>query len=165
MNEKCEKNKSSLRGRKFLVLSLTLFALSIVFFAYAFTVTWNAPTTVTVYAASLDLKVYWDSACTNATTSINFGNVQKSTSKAMYMYIRNEGNGTVNACWNSTCQQVSSGITELWQYYVSGYGWYALNGTSIAVGTVLQTYYQISVGSNCTSGQYSWTLNLGAQPI
>jgi hypothetical protein len=153
-----------LREKKVLLASLTLLGISTVFLAYSFTVTWNAQATVNVYSPSLDLKVYWDSECTNPVTSIDFGNVQKSTSKQVYMYIRNEGNGTVNVYWNSTCAEVSAYISEQWKCLP--YSTYIdLNGTSINMGVVYQTYYKITVGSSCPSGQYGWTLSLGAQPV
>jgi hypothetical protein len=154
----------SLKEKKVLLASLALFVISTVFLAYSFTVSWNAQATVNVYSPSLDLKVYWDSACTNPVTSIDFGNVQKSTSKTVTMYVRNEGNGSVVVYWNSTCPLVTSHIPEIWGY-ISGSTYYNMNGTSISMGQVFQTLYRITPDSDCPSGQYSWTLSLGAQPV
>lgn len=38
------------------------------------------------------VSVYWDSACTNATTSIDWGTLTPGTAKSKTFYVRNEGN-------------------------------------------------------------------------
>jgi hypothetical protein len=36
--------------------------------------------------------IYWDSACTNQTSAINWGTLESGTNKTVKIYVRNEGN-------------------------------------------------------------------------
>jgi hypothetical protein len=40
----------------------------------------------------VNVSVYWDSACTNATTSIDWGTLTPGTANSKTFYVRNEGN-------------------------------------------------------------------------
>lgn len=40
----------------------------------------------------VNVSIYWDSACTNATTSINWGIITPGTANSKTFYVRNEGN-------------------------------------------------------------------------
>jgi hypothetical protein len=163
-NASDEKASSSWKGKKILIVSATLLALSTIFLAYSFTTTWSASTSIIVYSPSLDLKAYWDYNCTDPVTSIDFGIVQKGKSKTVTMYIRNEGNGTVWVYWNSTSAPPTGWISEQW-VYTSGGPWYQLNGSSMGAGHVWESRYTVIVRSACPSGQYNWILALAADPL
>jgi hypothetical protein len=45
---------------------------------------------------AVNVSVYWDSGCTNATTTINWGILSPNTSKTATLYVRNDGNAVVN---------------------------------------------------------------------
>ena len=40
---------------------------------------------------TVNVGVYWNSACTNATTTINWGSIAPGSSKSYTVYVRNEG--------------------------------------------------------------------------
>lgn len=85
--------------------------------------------------------VYWDSACTNAVSSINWGILNPGSSKDETIYIRNEGNTTVTLAmttsnWNPS--NASDYITLNWNY----------NGQPFEVGEVIQVTLTLSVSSS-----------------
>ncbi len=41
------------------------------------------------------LGVYWDPQCTNATSSLDFGQLEPGSSKSFTLYLRNEGNSAL----------------------------------------------------------------------
>ncbi len=85
--------------------------------------------------------VYWDSACTNAVSSINWGILNPGSSKDETIYIRNEGNTTVTLAmttsnWNPS--NASDYITLNWNY----------DGQPFEVGEVIQVTLTLSVSSS-----------------
>lgn len=142
-----------------------IIAIPLLVYAYAFTVSWSSP--VNVVTTTPDIKVYWDSACTDPVTSIDFGNIQQGAWVTKRLYIKNEGGGQVNIYWNSTVSSVTAGKIQDWWGISSsrssfGSTAYKINGTALASGEVRDTWYHILVDPQITLSSYSWTLNLGS---
>jgi hypothetical protein len=143
---------------KGLALGTTLMALFAVVFA--FNVTWNAP--VSLVVDNVNIKVYWDQNCTSPVTMIDFGKIEQTgAAYYAYMYIRNEGLGTVTLRWNSTLHFITDKIYDGW--YTSGYYSLPVNGTQISHSAIIQTYYYVVPVQGVNPGSYSWTLYLGAE--
>jgi hypothetical protein len=141
---------------KGLSIGTTLIALSAVVLAW--NVTWNAP--ISLIVDSIDLKVYWEQNCTTPVTTIDFGKIyQTSQEYNAWMFIKNEGLGTVAIRWNSTLHFVTDKIGDWWLRMDNS----GINGTTIAHNQVLQVRYRIYVYQNVVPGSYSWTLYLGAE--
>jgi len=90
---------------------------------------------------AVGVGIYWDSACTNAVSSINWGMLNPGSSKNETIYIRNEGNTTVTLTmttsnWNPS--NASDYIALNWNY----------NGQPIEVGVVIQATLTLSVSSS-----------------
>jgi len=67
----------------------------------------------------IGVGVYWDSACTNQTSSINWGLLDPGSSKTVAIYVRNEGNAVATLSktvqnWNPSNAQ--SYVTLNWNY-------------------------------------------------
>jgi hypothetical protein len=95
--------------------------------------------TVTV----IGLGVYWDSACTSSVTSIAWGSIAPGTSADEYVYIRNEGTGTVTISMtygNFTPAAAAPYMTLTWN--CSGY--------SLARSAVAGAKFTLTVASGAT---------------
>lgn len=67
----------------------------------------------------IGVGVYWDSACTNATSSIDWGVLDPGSSNTVTLYIRNEGNSVATlsmATQNWYPSTASTYITLNWNY-------------------------------------------------
>lgn len=53
------------------------------------------------YVKGVEIGVYWDLECTNATTSIDFGMMEPGLSKSFTLYLRNEGNSALTLSMTS----------------------------------------------------------------
>jgi len=63
--------------------------------------------------------IYWDSACTNKTSSINWGTLDPGSSKLVALYVRNEGNTPITLFktqQNWTPSNAATYITLTWNY-------------------------------------------------
>ena len=63
--------------------------------------------------------IYWDSACTNKSSSINWGTLDPGSSKPVTMYVRNEGNTPITLIktqQNWTPSNAATYITLTWNY-------------------------------------------------
>jgi hypothetical protein len=88
----------------------------------------------------IGVGVYWDSACTNRTSSINWGLLEPGSNKTMTVYIRNEGNSAATLSkatqnWNPTT--ASNYLTLNWNYA----------SQALSVNQVLQTKLILVVAS------------------
>ena len=84
--------------------------------------------------------IYWDSACTNQTSSINWGMLESGTNKTVKIYVRNEGNTLVTLSktlqnWNPLT--TSNYVTLNWDY----------SGQTLSVNQVLRVNLTIAVSS------------------
>jgi hypothetical protein len=144
-------------ARKYFILIATCLLILSLGIVLAFYVTWSA--TVTVTTTDPNIKVYWDPSCTNLTTSIPFGNVQRGATKAVSLYIKNDGGGAIYVYWNSSLSLLTDQISEFWnRENPSNY----LNGTKMYEGQVLQTTYTVDILPTAPLQTYTWTLNVGA---
>jgi len=101
---------------------------------------------------AIGVGVYWDSGCTNATSSINWGAIDPGVTKNVTVYVKNEGSvpmtlSMTTGNWNPA--SASSYITLSWNR-----GNYLLNP-----GLVVQTVLTLSVSSTI-SGIASFSFDI-----
>jgi len=116
--------------------------------------------------AEMGLGIYWDSACTQNVTSIDFGKMwhpNELTTLTKEIWIRNEGNVTHTIYWNSTLSSITTETTDSWIIY--GLPGIPLNGTEILVGGKRRTEYRIHIQPYATVGTYNWTLTVWAEHV
>ena len=88
----------------------------------------------------IGVGIYWDPACTNSTSSINWGLLDQGSNKTVTVYIRNEGNSVVTlskATGNWNPPAASSYLSLNWDYA----------GQSLSVNQVLKTKLTLIVSS------------------
>jgi hypothetical protein len=88
----------------------------------------------------IGVGIYWDSACTNTTSSINWGLLDPGLSKTVIVYVRNEGNAVATlskATQNWNPSTASSYMTLNWNYA----------GQTLSVNQVLQIKLTLIVSS------------------
>jgi len=86
----------------------------------------------------IGIGIYWDLACTNQTSSINWGLLEPGSNKTMRVFIRNEGNTVATLSkadqnWNPST--ASSYMTLNWNY----------TGQTLSVNQVLQVNLMLVV--------------------
>lgn len=92
---------------------------------------------------AVNIGVYWDSGCTNATSTIGWGMLSPGESKNVTVYLRNEGNVALRS--NMTVQNwVPTGSSS----YI-GLVWNRENQT-VAVGSVVAGVLTLSVSPSIT---------------
>jgi hypothetical protein len=67
----------------------------------------------------IGVGIYWDSACTNQTSSINWGVIDPGANKTIRVYVRNEGNTATTlsmATQNWNPSTASTYLTLRWNY-------------------------------------------------
>jgi hypothetical protein len=99
--------------------------------------------TVQSYGAvkAANVGVYWDSGCTNVTSSVNWGSLSPGTSKNVTLYVRNEGNTVVRLSMTSQNWSPASASSYM------GLAWNR-EGQSVSVGSVLMANVSLSVSSS-----------------
>lgn len=90
---------------------------------------------------AIGVGVYWDSSCSNAVSSINWGALEPGTTKTFTIYIRNEGNVPVKLSmttnnWNPP--SATSYITLSWDR----------ENHVLAAGSIVSAVLTLSVSSN-----------------
>jgi len=90
---------------------------------------------------AVGVGVYWDSSCTNETTSIPWGMLDPGSNRTFTVYIRNEGNTAESLSlntenWNPTNAQ--NYITLSWNY----------DGTVLSPDQVVEVNLTLSVSSS-----------------
>jgi hypothetical protein len=99
--------------------------------------------TVQSYGAvkAVNVGVYWNSGCTNVTSSVDWGLLSPGTSKNVTLYVRNEGNTVVGL--SVACQSWSPAVASA---YI-GLAWNR-EGQTVSVGSVLMANLSLSVSSS-----------------
>jgi len=100
----------------------------------------------------IGVGIYWDYACTNRTSSINWGLLDPGSNKTATVYVRNEGNAVVTlskATQNWNPSTASSYITLNWNYA----------GQTLGVSQVLQIKLTLIVSSTI-SGITSFSFDI-----
>lgn len=92
--------------------------------------------------ASVNLAVYWDSACTNPVTSIDWGTISPGGSKSVQIYVKNTGNVPITLSlstenWNPS--NAGSYMTLTWDY---------TSGTKIQSNSALKVTLTLTVSSS-----------------
>jgi hypothetical protein len=103
-------------------------------------------------AKAIGFGVYWDSACTNRTSSISWGLLEPGSNQTVTVYVRNEGNAVValtEAVQNWNPSTASSYMTLNWNYA----------GQALRLNQVLQVKLTLAV-SSAISGITSFTFNI-----
>jgi hypothetical protein len=100
----------------------------------------------------IGVGIYWDSACTNQVSSINWGVIDPGSNKTMTVYVRNEGNAVVTLSrttqnWNPTPS--ANYMTLNWNYA----------GQTLNVNQVLLVRMTLIV-SRTTSGITSFAFDI-----
>ena len=104
----------------------------------------------------IGVGVYWDSACTNRTSSINWGSLEPNSNKTLTVYVKNEGNSVATLSkttqnWNPST--ASNYITLNWNY----------NGQTLSVNQVLQIKLTLIVSSTISGiTNFSFDLTITA---
>lgn len=88
----------------------------------------------------IGVGIYWDSACTNRTSSVSWGFLDPGSNKTVTVYVRNEGNvivtlSKVEQNWNPST--ASSYVTLRWNYL----------GQTLSVNQVFQAKLTLVVSS------------------
>ena len=100
----------------------------------------------------IGVGIYWNSACTNRTSSIDWGLLDPGSDKIVTVYVRNEGNAVVTlskATQNWNPSTASSYITLNWNYA----------GQTLSVNQVLQIKLTLVVSSSI-SGITSFSFDI-----
>jgi hypothetical protein len=92
---------------------------------------------------AVNVGVYWDSACTNATSTVNWGMLSPGASSNVTLYVRNEGNiafklSLTTQNWNPV--NASNYMALTWNR----------QGQTLNAGSVTQAALTLSVYSNVT---------------
>lgn len=92
---------------------------------------------------TINVGVYWDSGCTNATTTINWGMLSPGGSSNCTFYVRNDGNYVVRLSmttqnWNPT--NASSLMTLAWNR----------EGQALAAASTVSATLTLAVNANIT---------------
>jgi hypothetical protein len=100
----------------------------------------------------IGVGIYWDSGCTNRTSSINWGILESGSNKTVTVYVRNEGNSAATLSrvaqnWNPST--ASSYMTLNWNYA----------GQTLSVNQVLQIRLTLAV-SSAVSGITSFSFDI-----
>jgi hypothetical protein len=88
----------------------------------------------------IGVGVYWDSACTNRTSSISWGVLEPNSDKTVTVYVKNEGNSVATlskATQNWNPSTASSSMTLNWNY----------SGQTLSVNQVLQIKLTLAISS------------------
>jgi hypothetical protein len=103
----------------------------------------------------IGVGIYWDTACTNRTSSINWGSLDPGFNKTVTIYFRNEGNAVVTlskAAQNWNPSTASNYMTLNWNYA----------GQTLSVNQVLQvklTLIVLSTVSGITNFSFDLTVS------
>jgi len=103
----------------------------------------QVPTTIrsTGSVRGVGVGIYWDSLCTNKTTSLVWGTIDPGTNKTVTIFVRNEGNVAAiltKTVQNWTPTNAANYLTLNWNY----------NNQTIAVNKVIQINLILVVASN-----------------
>jgi hypothetical protein len=99
--------------------------------------------TVQSYGAvkAVNVGVYWDSGCTNVTSSVSWGLLSPGTSQNVTLYVRNEGNTVVRLSMTSQSwspANASSYMSLAWNR----------EGASVSASSVVTANLSLSVSSS-----------------
>jgi len=100
----------------------------------------------------IGVGVYWNSACSNQTSSINWGSLDPGSNKTVTVYVRNEGNAVATLSktaqnWNPS--SASNYMTLNWNYA----------GQTLSVNQVLPVKLTLTV-STTVSGMTDFTFDI-----
>jgi len=91
---------------------------------------------------TVNISAYWDSSCTSAVSTMNWGAVEPGLSTSRIIYLKNEGNAPVTLSLATTNWNPSSA-----ENYTS-IGWNYSEGQQIGAGKVIQVTLTLTMSSN-----------------
>jgi len=122
-------------------IALVLCALATGIFGTAVSLLNNSRTVTSAGSVKgVGVGIYWDSVCTNRTSSINWGLLDPGSNKTVTVYVKNEGNAAATlskAAQNWNPSTTSSYMTLNWNYA----------GQTLSVNQVLQVKLTLVVAS------------------
>lgn len=92
---------------------------------------------------TVNVGVYWNSGCTNATSTVNWGVLSPGTSSSVTLYVRNEGSAAVRLSLTTQNWNPASASSYM------GLSWNR-EAQSVSAGTVAAAVLTVSVYSNVT---------------
>jgi len=101
---------------------------------------------------TLGVGAYWDSACTNEASTIDWGTIQPGSTKNLIIYLKNEGNTPITLSFNTTSWSPPAAST-----YIS-LGW-SYSGEQISPSAVVQVTLMLNVLGSI-SGITSFTFDI-----
>ncbi len=105
---------------------------------------------------AIGVEVYWDQACTNSVSSINWGIVDPGASKNSTVYVRNTGNTPITLTMTTSNWNPSNAST-----YIALTSNYA--GQSIGENGVVQVTFTLSVSPSITGiTSFSFDITIAA---
>ncbi len=134
-------------------LALALVALTSVIFGTVSSVVQTSKTfSNSGSVKGIGVGIYWDQACTNKTTSINWGLLDPSSNKTVTIYVRNEGNAPATLTktvqnWNPST--AANYLTLSWNYA----------NQTLSANQILQLKLTLKVSST-VSGISSFTFDI-----
>jgi len=145
--------KNKITVHKFEVLAILLCLTLSVSIVYSLTYLWSGSAGATITTEVENIKVYDKQG--NEVTSINFGNLNPSSTIGVDLTIKNVSpNATITISWTSTLSTVTNKITDWWDVTGTYYDW----PQTLAPGQSIGTIYYIRLASDCPLQSYSWTL-------
>jgi len=147
--------KNRIAAHRFEVLAILLCLILVTSVAYALTYLWSGSAGATITTEVQNIKVYDKQG--NEVTSINFGNINPSTTISVRLIIKNMSpNATITINWCSTLSEATTKINDIWrQWFPAGYAYFPV---TLGPGESVETEYIISVSPDCPLQSYSWTL-------
>jgi spore coat protein U-like protein len=143
--------KNVVRGHKLEVFTILLCVILSASVVYALTYFWSGSVGATVTTEVQNIIVLDGQG--NEVTSINFGNTNPSSQISVSLTIKNiSPNATITIRWSSTLSSVTNKISDYWRYLGNDL-W-----VTLYPGQSIETYYRISIASDCPLQSYSWTL-------
>lgn len=129
--------------------SISRVALAIIFYVLAVSIIGSAVSVLQVLRTisssgtvkGVGVGIYWNSNCTNPTSSISWGTLDPSSRETVTVYIRNEGNTAVKltkTTQNWVPSSAANYLTLTWNYA----------NQTIAVNMVLKANLTLAVASN-----------------
>jgi hypothetical protein len=152
-------SRTRAQGRMSITSTANQHALKTASYSTEFTAKFGAPNKYNSYSTSIyatyistatqqppaaNIKIYWDQGCTNATSTVNWGNLSPGSTTNMTIYVRNEGTTPLTLTkqltnWNPT--NASAYITIAWNYA----------NQTLNAGSTTKMTLTISVSPNATA--------------
>jgi len=151
---------------KLILITLGLLSVTTIpILAYMYITSQKIPAGIMIESPTVEIGVYWDYACTQPVTRIDFGEIIQPNNNLTLrktLYIKNKGTVSLWLFWNTTLRSATNEITDHWTvvypFYLplnETYGYY-----NIDPNEVWNTEYAIVLAKYLTINTYNWTLTI-----